>query len=320
MKNVFLKSLIVSALAIIVSSCTKPEYGYADVKDNSTEWQALSEINDVMAVSAPQLQSFRFSVTSGKEITAARGTKVSIPPNAFVDASGKVISGVVDFEIKEFFDVGDMIAAGLPTTSGDQYLVSGGEIYISAKQNGNEVHLANGKSLDIMVPTSNADPNMKLFTGSGSVDSSTFDWNPANNPVQTCSDSSSFGLGYCFSIDSLINFINCDYFANYQGQMTEIEIEVPPYHTDSNTVVFLYIPSINSVARIRDYSNGSFWVRNGYKVPVGTKLDFVAIHKSLNGNLYYAYSPGVTIVNNHVENLSFQNVSAAAIQAFLDSL
>ena len=321
--NFKLNSLILlSTIILFAYGCTKPKYGYADTSKKNNEAvksETLSQIQAVLSGSAPVIQRHIFPAVSGKVIVGQKGTRITIAPNSFVHQNGQAVSGDVDFELQEIFDVGEMIGSGLTTTSEDKLLVSGGELYLNATQKGNPLKLASGSSLGIQVPSNNPDPQMKLFVGSGSPDSSNFDWQAINNPVQSCNDSITQFFGYCFDISQLFNYINCDYFQNDPRPLTDVEIKVPATYNDTNTVVFIHVPSINSIAKIYHYQNGSFWVDGGYKLPVGLSVNFVAVHKDVNGNMFYAYQSN-TIANSHVETLSFQQVTVAQLQAFISSL
>ena len=92
------------------------------------------------------------------------GTMVYIPANVFVSTSNAVASEIT-IEIKEFYSYQDIIGNKLSTTSNGQQLISGGMLYITAKQNGKELKLAETKKMTIKMPTDNYDEEMQLFTG-----------------------------------------------------------------------------------------------------------------------------------------------------------
>lgn len=284
----------------------------------SKSTNTIGQIESFLSSNAPVKQNFQINSTSHNTITGVKGTSISIPSNAFVDASGKPVSGNITFELQEVFSPGDMIFTGKMTSSGGQTLASGGEMFISATQGGNDLQLAPGKSLDFSVPTCNYDSKMNLFVGNGEDDDN-FDWVPStNNIVYKCQDSiNPCQTNYCFNISNLFNWINCDYFYNDPRPQTEVEIQVPAGYDNQNTQVYAYIPSITSITRT-SYQNGSFWIKGGYKLPVGLAVTFVGLRHD-GTDLYYSVQ-NATIVNNHVEVLSFQKVTAAQLAQILANL
>lgn len=108
-----------------------------------------------------------FTINSGipSQLVGTKGTKISIPENAFVNASGSSVSGNVTIEILEVMDQSSMIWYGLPTMSNGRILESGGELMVKAFANGQELGLANGIELEIEMPSDNNKPEMTLYYG-----------------------------------------------------------------------------------------------------------------------------------------------------------
>ncbi len=277
----------------------------------------IDQLKTFLSDNQPEVQSFQFSANSYNEVVGSKGTRIGIPANAFVNLAGFPIIGSFTFQLQEIRSASDMIFSQKMTSSQGRTLASGGEFYINAQQNGKDLRLAPGTELDFKVPTDSFDPQMGLFVGSGTGDN--FDWSPApNTQVSECRDSSSVVVSnYCFQLDTLIKWINCDYFYSDPRPKTEVEIQVPSSYTDQNTVTMVYIPSIQSMTRPQ-YDNGSFFIRSGYKLPVGLAVTFIGVHHDGN-DIYYSVQNAV-IVNNHIEVLSFKVVTQAQLVAILNSL
>ena len=81
------------------------------------------------------------------------GSKVIIPPAAFVDANGQSVKGAVDIKYREFHDFIDFYLSGIPMeydSSGQTYfLESSGMVEVYAEQNGERLEIAPDKQLDI---------------------------------------------------------------------------------------------------------------------------------------------------------------------------
>ena len=302
-------------LATLFGSCdTEHDNAVTLSKSENT----IDHIQSILSAGQPVIQNYTVNSNVYNTITGNKGTRITIPGNAFVDQNGNPVSGNISFELQEVFSAGDMIATGKMTSSGGQLLASGGEMYINATQGSSQLKLAPGKSLEFKVPTNSYDSQMGLFTGNGG-DADNFDWVPNSTPVSQCVDSSIVILGnYCFNLDTLINWINCDYFYSDPRPLTEVEIQVPQGYDDQNTLVYVYVPSINSVAKANNYQNGSFYINGGYRLPVGLAVTFVGVH--YDGVDFYYSIQNAVIVNNHVEVLSFQQVTAAQLAQLLASL
>lgn len=303
------------SFTLLLTGC-KPE---EKSESNSTSDSNMRNLQNFLNSNQPRIQEFVLEPDVSNEIIGKKGTRISIPENAFVNAAGNPILGGFSFQLQEIFSPADMMFSQKMTTSGGQILNSGGELYVNALQNGKRLELAPGKKLGVKVPTKLGDPAMELFVGIENEDG--FDWapNPATQ-VSTCNDSVGLTvLNYCFNLDSLFSWINCDYFNNDPRPLTEVEIVVPMGYTDLNTMVLIYIPSTNSMVRVSKYLNGSFYVDGGYKLPVGLPVIFIGIKDNGNStNLSYSIQ-NATIVNNHIENLAFQTITAAQLLALMNN-
>lgn len=314
-KNSWLSLLLVLPILGLLSSCEKEQNNKVTLSQSTN---TIDKIESFLSSNAPVIQTFQLNTGTYNTITGTEGTSITIPNNAFVDANGNPVTGNVTFELQEVFSPANMIFTGKMTSSGGKTLASGGELYINATQGGNDLQLASGKSLDFSVPTCNYDSQMNLFVGNGG-EGDNFDWTPSSSSiVYQCQDSiNPCKTNYCFNFTNLFNWINCDYFANDPRPLTEVEIQIPSGYNQLNTQVYTYIPSINSITRTT-FQNGSFWIKGGYKLPVGLAVTFVGLHHD-GQNLAYSIQ-NATIINNHVEVLSFQTVSAAQLAILLQNL
>jgi hypothetical protein len=77
-------------------------------------------------------QYFTVNSSSGGTVTGNKGTKISIPANAFKKSDGSAVAGNINIELKEVFKKSEMILSDKSTVSYGQILVSGGEFYIAA--------------------------------------------------------------------------------------------------------------------------------------------------------------------------------------------
>lgn len=323
-----LYAVILAFTALLLVACQKEEkvydYTYECVLCEEEEEQeqnaTTNEAAKFLANHIPQNQLFTGDASEWLTYEGSQGTKITISPNSFADKDGKPVSGEITLVLNEIFTPSQMILANKMTTSNGQLLSSGGELYLNVQQNGEDLELINGKSISIKVPADKPDPDMALFTG-GQDANGDFTWVTNNTTVQSCNDSSSitFPSGYCFDLKSLFNWINCDYFYSDPRPLTEVEIVTPQGYDTSNTMVFAYIPSINSITDVRLFENQSYWIKGGYRLPVGLDVSFIAVYADGQGTYGYAYQQN-TIVNNHQEILQFTTMSEQDLLQFLASL
>jgi len=124
----------------------------------------------------PAAETFSVSPYTDTTIISNIGTIIKVDGSSFVTADwGRPVTGPVEINVREFYDLSDMIVAGLSTTSGKQLLETGGMIYISAYANGVECKLKENKKLKIGFPTAEKKEGMKMFTGSVNRKGQ-FDW------------------------------------------------------------------------------------------------------------------------------------------------
>jgi len=106
----------------------------------------------VKAWDIPKKQYEVDGITGGK-ISCESGTIIRIPPNAFVDESGKKVTGDVQIDYREFRNPLDFIFSGIPMTynSGgkENNFQSAGMFEITASQQGTQIYLSGNKSLDV---------------------------------------------------------------------------------------------------------------------------------------------------------------------------
>lgn len=123
------------------------------------------------------VQRFRINPAKLNVITGNKGTKVIIPANAFRKSNGGAVFGLIEIELCEYYTQADFVLNGLHTSATDQLIESGGTVNLRAKQNGQELVLRPGGSLQLRMPTDSTKTGMEAFFGS-EVDSThaLIDW------------------------------------------------------------------------------------------------------------------------------------------------
>lgn len=107
---------------------------------------------------APYRSAFEIETTTSNQVTAERGTRLSIPANAFVDGRGRLVAGKVSVRVTEVIDPLDFVGAGVDLTyfnEKDQreFFQSAGMFRVDAAAAGDEpVALAPGRKIGIEFP------------------------------------------------------------------------------------------------------------------------------------------------------------------------
>ena len=315
MKNLLLTSTII--VSLLAASCKKEEPQPEPVPTTSN----LGGLFDQNVTDAKQ--NFTINASIYNEIIGDNGVKIMVPANSFEDANGNIVSGNVTLELIEVLDQTSMIMMNKPTTSNGGILVSGGQIKLTASQSGSQLFLADNAYLDVMVPTTNADPNMLLFDGTedsnGDVDwiLSTDDTTGYADSTIIVTDSTFLGSSdyYWFSwTDSTMGWINCDYFYYDSNPLTNVYCDLEAQYDYTNTACFIHFSNINSLASL--YWSGTNFSSTG--IPETTVATIVCISE-ISGNYFSAFVP-ITVTTNLTVNPTMSATTLSAFEAEVDNL
>ncbi len=95
-----------------------------------------------------------------------KGTVIYLPANIFQDAKGNAYTGDVRIELEECYDISDMLAAKLSTTSNGKLLETAGMVNIKAFGGGKRLQLRDEAQFNIYFPKNEEEKNdFQLFYG-----------------------------------------------------------------------------------------------------------------------------------------------------------
>lgn len=110
---------------------------------------------------------YKVNNAKGATIKHPSSTKIKIPQNSFVDKQGKEVIGDVLIEYKEFHDMGDVIANGIPMaydSAGKKYnLETAGMFDIRGSQNGEAVFIRPEKNLEIELASTTTEEKFNQY-------------------------------------------------------------------------------------------------------------------------------------------------------------
>jgi hypothetical protein len=271
-------------------------------------------------------QIFTIDAQQQNTIKANDGTIILIQPNTFVNADGHVVKGEVTLEVKEMYNATDMILSNASTVSNDMPLISGGEVFIDARQNGEVLKMDNNKPMAVQMPSRiGTKDEMQMFHGEAGNNSVNWTLANANSYSPVANSNSPTGSSYNFSTTAM-GWINCDKFMRSNNRGTKIRVNIPTTFDTTNTAIFMVFSKQNTVTRfdsfnvfdrtlsIEDANNNHFYTR-WYSVPVGTELTIVSISE-INGEYYSSFSP-VKITEDHLQTV---NPSPTTLEIFKEEV
>lgn len=221
--------------------------------------------------------------------TSEKGVVVTLYTDC-ITKNGNPVTGNIDVEFVEIFDRGAMALTnkttmGVTTDGSQSLLISGGEFYINATQDG--VQLQAGCGITLTVPaalTGDLDPEMLPWEGTLDT-AGNIVWNQQFNDFWAGNEQQGGTPAYNAYIDDF-GWFNCDKFAAFTGPKTEVEVIVPQGYDYTNSFVFIaLVDEPNALGHL------------GGEYPVGLECHIIFV--SGNGTDGWVYAiKSVTLPNN----------------------
>jgi len=246
-----------------------------DPSPNPGEPLPFSTIEGLFEQIGTDTQFFTEDASTEVILNGKEGVRIQIPANSLRDQNGGMVSGEVNFTLKEIFNKRHMVLNNAPTTSRGNLLESGGELFLSARQNGEELSLAQlaKARIPLSAEVSNSD-SMEVFFGGLSLEGEVV-WELSNDSSNIVEENGSLDMAF-----SRFNWINADYFYGMSIPTTTITA-IPTGARITDGLGFIVFKDINSVMRI-PFSSGLF---NTSKVPVGMEAHLILLCMDVN-NLF----------------------------------
>ena len=300
--------------------------------DKGNSLPTAAEFNNIKTAALTSLtQNFQFNTANGSaSFTSVKGVMLTISASALT-LNGNPVTGLVDLKYIEIFDGGNMLATGKHTMGKmpdgkRSMLLSGGEFYINATQNGQQLEL-NG-SITLGIPTNLTDdnggnPDMTLWN---LVENDSV-WavaepNPlGENGVFIEGQGAIFSNYYAFVGN--FGWTNVDCFYNDVRPKTTILVSVPDGYDNLNSAVYLhYDGNGNALAKLDTYDNVTELFSEHYgQIPIGLNCHIIFATEE-NGKPRYAIKQ-VTISAGAVYNFTLSEttvVTQAQLTAAINAL
>lgn len=316
----FYKHFLVTLLltAFVFTSCTKSDDANLVIPTTAEAFNAIQE-EALESIT----QNFQFNAEDGSTtFTSQNGVTITINGSCLTK-NGDAVTGAVDLEFVEIFDKATMLMTNKPTMgllpNGDKaLLISGGEFYVNATQNG--LPLETTCDFQLIVPTAltgGTDNDMILWNGT--IDENgNLAWKEDDRDGAAQGGLFVEGNNYYAFIGDF-GWSNVDRFYNDPRQKTTILVDVPEGYNNTNSAVYLsYDGEDSGLANLDTYDTTSGLFSEHYgQIPVGLECHVIFISEE-NGNWKYAIKP-VTIVENGIITIN-EGETAIATEAQLTTI
>lgn len=310
--NLKFSVLLLALLAI--SACRKDPFRPYAVPAQS--------LQDFKNKNKPRSELHVVSEDNGAVFTTHKGTRVSIPANAFVDSNGNPVSGMIKVEFLDIYKKSDMLWTGITTQMNDGSPVkSGGEFFIRVKMlNDQALWLAPGMQIDVEQPLGNAQPDPDMVALVDADTANGWEFPDSAQGQVSCTAANYIYSLYQFANPSdsgtWCNSDNCAYFSaypqtNFTVTATNNENLAPE--------VYLAFTGINSMVHVYpDWNNPGSHAYPYAFAPQGLPCTVVAIAEK-NGQLYASFTPA-TIGSNQTVNVPLNLISEEELKKAIDAL
>lgn len=286
---------------------------YSCSSENSAKLPTSSSYGALkQAALSSATQHFTFNTANGVgNFISTKGVGIEIAASSLT-LNGNPVTGAVDIEYIEIFDGASMAATGKHTmgekSDGTRaMLLSGGEFYINATQEGQQLGLNGFITLQIPTWLSDAEtsgnPDMSLWelTANDSVWVEDTEMNPTGiDGVDLQEGQGPNGvfttLYYTFVND--FGWTNVDCFYNDPRPKTPILATVPSGYDNTNSNVYLHYDGLgNGLATLDTYITATQQFSEHYgQIPIGLQCHVIFVTEE-NGQWRYAIKPATISAN-----------------------
>jgi hypothetical protein len=280
-----------------------------------------------------KFDSLSFDASVDFVMATENNTIFQIAAGSFVDDSGNLVTGEVDFKYIEVLDHADYLYYKLPTISGKKLLRTEGVFRFEVTQENKKLKLKEGKGITVRLPSDDPDPGMMLFEAQGEGEN--FDW-VLNQDINTGQDQNIFinewfvnldsasqeflsGFGYQFDCD-IFKWINVDIFSDVpEEDRTTVCVELPEIYTNENTIVFMYFNDSESILALYGDADKMMWCEPYGATPKGFKVTFIVI-ASIEEDVFHFALQEAVIREEHVEYIEPEEASFEDIIKAIEDL
>lgn len=308
--------------ALLLTSCSKNDD--SDLPTYTPTAQAFNNLKQDALDN--ETQTFQINAEDGwTNITTDHGVTLGINGNCLT-LNGSAVTGAVDIEYVELFDKGNMLSTNKPTMgtmpNGDKaLLISGGEFFVEATQNGQALQTT--CPIQLTIPTAltgGTDNDMILWRGE--IDQNgDLTWDEAPDAAGQGENGVFAEGGEYYAFFNDFGWTNVDRFYSDPRPKTTILAQAPAGYDYTNSAIYLsYDGEDSGLARLDTFENGMFSEHYG-QIPIGLECHAIFVTED-NGVWRYAIK-AVTIVENHVITFDYSDTDVATeseLEAIINGL
>jgi hypothetical protein len=328
MKNtrVVLKMMVVGTILLSASGCDNEKDVKPDpIIDAEAMFENFSGNVDELT------QEFTVSAVDGGTVVGDQGTKITFYANSFLNPDNTPVTGNVSIELVEIFKKSDMLLTRKPTNGKKPdgtvaTLISGGEFFVNATQDGKQLKLEGGFFLAAPADnTGGADDGMFIFNGVETCEGNDcrLEWVQGQGRVEVGQKGGATGgtQSEYMAFQSQFGWTNIDKWYSDPRPKTTIFVDVPQGYDNTNCAV--YVSYDNEPAALASFdvfndATGLFTEHYGL-IPIGLQVHFIFV-SVVDGQWNYAIQPA-TITANHVQVISnVQPITEAQLETLIDDL
>lgn len=284
--------------------------------------------NSISQARENAIQNFTIDPATGGTVIGESGTQLYFPPNSLTHVGGEPVTGDVDISFIEIYGRADMLTQNLPTNGknndGDVVtIISGGEFFVNATQNGNQ--LVTDAPYELTAPTNGFDPEITVFIPENCNDidcdvvwEEDEDAQVIGGEIQNADGT--WTSAYLAPLTSF-GWTNLDKWWSYAGPKTMVYADVPEGFNETNSSVYVsYDGEPNALALFDSYDTTLDMFTEHYgQMPIGLEVHFIFVSVQ-DGDYVYAIQ-GATIGDNHVETFTTtQTTTEAGLTALINAL
>ena len=262
-------------------------------------------------------QTHTFEASAGLTFTSLKGVEVNI---SNLTLNGQpVTTGSVQLRYIELFDIGSMALANRPLvgtgfggTTGP--LVTGGEFFIEATQNGEK--LDGFASLQVPVHfTQGADPSdMSIWTIEDEDDTN---WGEIQAEIDVEKGADKY---YCWFPSFC--WTNIDWLYSLPGEKTGVRVKVPEGYDGSNSSVYAaYLTMPNTLASFDVYDKtGKYFTEHTGLAPIGFQMFVIFVSGDAKTGQFVYATKLVTIERDQYITFAASDIRSGSVQQIISAI
>lgn len=323
-------TLCLTSLILLISCETTDDVDLPinELPDTVQLFGGIEYENSISEARENAIQNFTIDASTGGVIFGEDGTQIYFPPSALTFIGGEAVSGDVSIEFIEIYSRADMLTQNLPTNgkkdNGDVVsIISGGEFYINATQNGNQ--LVAEIPFELTAPTDSFDPEMTVFVpeNCNGLDCDIVWEEDEDAGIEGGEIQNADGSWTSAYVAPLTNFgwTNLDKWWSYAGPKTMVYADVPEGFNETNSAVYVsYDGEPNALALFDTYdTNLDMFTEHYGQMPIGLEVHFIFVSVQ-DGDYVYAIQ-GATIGVDHIETfVTTQTTTQTGLTALINAL